>query len=102
MSENQHGPLHAFGLPPRDRLQRGQDIVEAIPQIVEHVITIHADTMAGVHGGSRPSHEDGSWYEVLQMPFGGEQPFPIRKPIERRLHGRHCDTASSHWRNHPA
>ncbi len=54
-----HGPLHAFGVPSRDHFQRGQDIVEVIAKIVEHVIAIHAHPVAGVRGG-RPAHENGS------------------------------------------
>jgi len=44
--------------------------------------------MAGVDSRRRPTYENGAGHEMLKVPFGGEQSFPIRKLIVRRRHRR--------------
>ena len=79
--EDRHGPLHARGLPPGGRLQRGEHRVEAGAQVLEHVVSVEALPMAGVQRGGRAAHQHGPRHERLQVPLGGQQPLPIRQLV---------------------
>ena len=85
LSEDQDRPLHALGLPAGDGLERRQDLVEAITQVLQHVITVHADRVAR---GGRAADEDGSGNQVLEVPLRREQPFPVRKLVDGCHDGR--------------
>ena len=40
-----------------------------------------------MQGGCRAAHEGGPGDQVLQVPLGGEQPFPVGKLVEGRHDG---------------
>jgi hypothetical protein len=75
--ENGHRPLRARRLPPGDRFQGRQDLVEAVPQVLEHVVSVEALAMSGV-GGRRATDEHGARHHGLQMTLCGQQTLPVR------------------------
>jgi hypothetical protein len=88
LPENQHRPLYSLRLPTSHRLQRRQHFVETSTEIFKDVIAIQTDSMPRVHGGGRSTHENRARHEMLQMPFGGKQSFPIWNLTQEGGHRR--------------
>ncbi len=78
VAEDQDGPSGPLGLPAGGGLERLEDLVEPVAQVLKDVIPIMALAMSGVQGGSRPANQDGAGQEVLEVSLGSEQLFPVR------------------------
>jgi hypothetical protein len=78
-AEDQHRTLHPGRLPSGGGLQTTEDLVEAIPQVRDHVVAVQAHPMASVYGRRCAAHQHGSGNQVLQVALGGEQALPIRQ-----------------------
>ena len=55
---------------------------------MQNMVAIHADPVTNVNSRRSAADEDGPRDEMLKMPFGCKQPFPIRKVLLLRLHTR--------------
>ena len=78
LTEDEHEPLYALGRPTGHRLQGREDIVEALAEVAQHVIAIHAQAVLGVERRRRAADEHRSRDQILKMALGGEELFPVR------------------------
>ena len=75
--EDEHGPSHARRLPARRGFQIRQHLIEAISQVGEHMVPVQARAVSAVERRRGASHENRGGEQTLQVPLGGEQPFPV-------------------------
>jgi hypothetical protein len=63
--------VHAVRVVRRHVLECRQHRLEAIAQILQHVVAVHADAVPGVDRRRRAADQDRTWNEMLQVALGG-------------------------------
>src|SRR5436190_264478 len=50
------------------------------------MVAIHTDARSGMDCGSRAADENRAWYQILQVPLGSKQSFPVGQRLRLRSH----------------
>jgi hypothetical protein len=77
LAQNQHGLLQTIRLPTRDRLQVGKHLLESASQVGDDMVAIQARPVPYMKRSCGSADEYGPRYDLLHMPLGRQEPFPI-------------------------
>ena len=77
LTQDEDRTLHTLRLPASRGFQSRQDLVEAVAQVGQNVIAIHAHAMSRMDGRCRAADQNGAGHKTLEMALGRQQAFPI-------------------------
>ena len=84
LTQDEHWPLDALGLPAGNGFQRSQHFVKSIAQVRRNMIAIQTDTVADMNGCDRDDNENGARLrEAVSTPLARRDLMPRRHAVTR-------------------